>query len=464
MDTKNGGSNPYQRSRMAVAAAARKKIQTIYESAMRGVQQIPQKESNDYLTPPQPGVFYDTPAQSNNSNYEPRVNTEATPLDVASLDFEDATSQTTELNSYVPAMSVSEIEETVTEPQPTFERQTFTPKSGPTLELPKSDIKEPSIEESPAEPTPIYDTTDETSALKDAPISQSTVNKEWAKYHSAWQSYYQNYYSEYYAKAAQSYLDTEKLKNERAAGGELRKKRRFRRFAPIAILLATVLAFLFMQYNRMIFAPIMAYVAPDVDTVATSIEAVDPSVTQSVSADPRLIIPKLNVDVPVAFGIHYNDVMEAMNHGVAQFSIPGANAMPGQIGNLVISGHSAGDIYSNNPYKFIFSGLERLEVGDLLYINYESVRYTYQMTGREVVEPNNVQALIYHTDKPMLTLITCTPLGTSRYRLLISAEQISPEYDQSSLGEEQPNEDTPDNNDYSMPSNEPSFFERLFGN
>lgn len=45
-----------------------------------------------------------------------------------------------------------------------------------------------------------------------------------------------------------------------------------------------------------------------------------------------------------------------MNQGVAQFSIPGANALPGQIGNLAISGHSAGDIYSSNPYKFIFSG------------------------------------------------------------------------------------------------------------
>ena len=66
-----------------------------------------------------------------------------------------------------------------------------------------------------------------------------------------------------------------------------------------------------------------------------------------------------------------------MNHGVAQFKISGADAMPGQIGNLVISGHSAGDIYSNNQYKFIFSGLERLVDGDLIYINYNSVRYTY---------------------------------------------------------------------------------------
>lgn len=136
--------------------------------------------------------------------------------------------------------------------------------------------------------------------------------------------------------------------------------------------------------------------------------------------------------------------------------------MPGQIGNLVISGHSAGDIYSSNPYKFIFSGLERLENGDLIYVNYNSIRYTYRMTKSEVVEPNNVAALIYATDKPMLTLITCTPLGTSRFRLLITAEQISPAYE--SNGEQPTIPENPDLDDSTqMPANEPSFFENIWG-
>lgn len=298
------------------------------------------------------------------------------------------------------------------------------------------------------------------------PMNQTAVNEEWQQYHSAWQNYYQNYYNDYYAKAAQNYLATEKLKSERIATGKVQKKHRLRRFMPLIAGLTVILVFLFLQYNRLIFAPIMAYVSPNSEEVASSIEAVDPTITQAVSPEPRLIIPKLNIDVPVAFGISNSEVDEAMNHGVAQFSVPGANAMPGQIGNLVLSGHSAGDIYSSNPYKFIFSGLERLTVGDLIYVNYNSVRYTYQMTKSEVVEPSNVAALVYDTDRPMLTLITCTPLGTSRYRLLISAEQISPSYDANAEPTpEQPDATTPD---YDMPANEPSFFENiwngLFGN
>lgn len=306
--------------------------------------------------------------------------------------------------------------------------------------------------------TPSYSNTP--SAMKDLSVNQANISAEWQKYHSAWQDYYKKYYSEYYAKAAQNYLETEKMKTERIASGKVARARNLRRLMPVGILLLFIATGLFLQYNRLVFAPIMAYISPNSDNVTSSITAVDPTVSGTISPEPRLIIPKLNVDVPVAFGISTADVDQAMAEGVAQFMIPGANAMPGQIGNLVITGHSAGDIYSSNPYKFIFSGLERLEVGDLIYINYESTRYTYQMTGREVVEPTNVDALIYDTNKPMLTLITCTPLGTSRYRLLISAEQISPEPNPDNIAIDS----VDDSATTDMPANEPSFFETIWEN
>ena len=94
---------------------------------------------------------------------------------------------------------------------------------------------------------------------------------------------------------------------------------------------------------------------------AGEIEAVDPTVTLTkVSSENKLIIPKLNVDVPLTFGVGVDGVMSAMNYGVVHYRINGASAYPGEIGNFVVMGHSAGDIYSSNQYKFIFSGLERL--------------------------------------------------------------------------------------------------------
>ena len=361
---------------------------------------------------------------------------------------------------------------------------------------------------------------------KSTPINTNvTAQKDnaeaWKKYHSAWQNYYQKYYSEYYAKAAKDYIETEKLKAERkrhdeemklAAAGlvgdkpvvtevnpkkqkfitgtneandptieeeqgimdslrqKIRKKavkqakhsRKAKRLIPLIAGAIAILLVLFLQYNRLIFAPIMAYVSPG-NTEDSGITALDPTVTTAVGPDSRLIIPKLNVDVPINFGISNDEdsINAAMENGVAQFSIPGASAMPGEIGNLVITGHSAGDIYSNNQYKFIFSGLERLSVGDLLYIDYQGVRYTYSVTKFETVEPNNVAVLVYDTDKPMLTLITCTPLGTARYRLLVSAEQINPV--PSGVTQSDYKEDASEIEVTEvMPKNEPTFFERIW--
>ena len=321
--------------------------------------------------------------------------------------------------------------------------------------------------------------------LKDTPVQPKINSESWRKYHTAWQDYYQKYYSNYYSNAAREYIAKEKLKEAREKAEEeeinahknspdselrikIRKKatdnakksRKMRKFIPIFAGVAVALTILFLQYNRLIFAPIMAYVSPG-NAPASQIEALDPTITQTISADPRLIIPKLNIDVPIRFGVSLSGVMGAMNNGVVHYRINGASAYPGEIGNFIITGHSAGDIYSSNPYKYIFSGLERLEDGDLIYVNYDSVRYTYQVVKKQVVEPSNVAALVATTDKPLITLVTCTPLGTSRYRLLVTGEQISPSYSENTP--DTPSEPIIDQgNEMELPANEPSFIEGIW--
>jgi len=334
-----------------------------------------------------------------------------------------------------------------------------------------------------------------TGTYKNTPVNTSVSNQDLQKYHSAWQNYYQKYYNDYYAKAAKQYIETEKLKAERAKNDEARLgadklnpeatdneviastlretiqkkadsrfklKKKHKKLIPALAGIFVVLFVLFLQYNRLIFAPIMAYIAPG-NVSDEGIAAIDPTVNTAVSETNKLIITKLNIDVPVHFGIS-NDthtVNKAMENGVAHFMVPGANAYPGQVGNTVITGHSAGDIYSSNQYKFIFSGLERLVEGDLIYIDYNKVRYTYRMTSRKTVEPNDVASLKYDGDKPILTLITCWPLGTSRYRLLIFAEQISPAVETKNNEDPTPDATATDANE--MPRNENTFFENIFG-
>jgi len=65
------------------------------------------------------------------------------------------------------------------------------------------------------------------------------------------------------------------------------------------------------------------------------------------------------------------------------------------------------------------------------------------------------------TEKPMLTLITCVPIGTAEKRLLVFAEQVSPD---PTKAEAAPKEEgqSQNSNQTSLPRNSLTFFEKLF--
>jgi sortase A len=311
--------------------------------------------------------------------------------------------------------------------------------------------------------------------------------KAWQRYHSAWQDYYQQYYERYYAGevhrarqelesqvAARStgvHFEHEPISTDEAMY-DIREKlrlsvkqraesvRKSRHFYPALAAVAVMLIFLFLQYNRLLFATVQAYITPG--TLDSSTLIVDPGAQGAVGPDPRLIIPNINVDVPIIWDANaadQNSLNAAMDKGVAWFNIPGANARPGQKGNFVVSGHSSNDWLEQGDYKFIFARLEQMKVGDVIYANYNGKRYTYNVTKITVVKPTDVQALTEPVSKPTITLVTCTPLGTALNRLLVFADQVSPDPN----GAEAPTASAASSEPAKMPSNAPTFFERLFG-
>jgi sortase A len=313
--------------------------------------------------------------------------------------------------------------------------------------------------------------------------SHTTTESSWKDYHSAWQSYYQQYYERYYvgrvhevkknleaeshvAPAKDEPLSTNeamydlrsKLRNQ--INERAQKVRKSRHFIPIMAGVFVMFVFLFLQYNRTVFAAVDAYVTPS--TLDPSNLIVDPS-SVSITADPRLIIPKIGVDVPIVWDANaasQDSLNAAMDNGVAWFNIKGANARPGERGNFVVSGHSSNDWLDQGDYKFIFARLEQLGEGDAVYVNYNGTRYTYTVTSTKVVKPTDVSSLMTGTDKPHMTLITCTPLGTALNRLLVFADQVSPDPNEASA---QTNSESSSSDASKMPSNSPTFFERIFG-
>lgn len=324
---------------------------------------------------------------------------------------------------------------------------------------------------------------------------------DWQTYHSAWQNYYQKYYEYYYVQQLKQQTDSVKAQFDQAVSSKLaelsantstdavatspsspinpkdqalkelrdklrakmtdraQKARKSRHFWPVVAALTVTTLFLFLQYNQLLIGQVRAYVTP-ADTSPSTI-IVDPTINLGVGPEPKLIIPKINVNVPVAYDIGNDNAsqQEAMKHGVAHFAVPGASAKPGEIGNTPISGHSSNDVFEKGDYKFIFAQLDRLEVGDLIYADYKGVRYTYNVTKKETVWPNEWEKLVYPTTKPVITLITCTPIGTTHQRLLVTAEQIAPDPELAA----QPAAPSINITKQAMPGTAPSLLERLFG-
>lgn len=345
-----------------------------------------------------------------------------------------------------------------------------------------------------AETTDAQTSTQPTSAY-DRTMSNNIANRQpskedWQQYHSAWQKYYQMYYERTYQarsnavtqpavgqpdKASQAdgeVAESSQSMSQKQAMHELRnsirqkvaasaeKARKSRNFVPIIAGLVVLLVFVGIQYNRQIVGAVMAYSSPGSTEPGRIIT--NPNTETEVGPEPMMIIPKTNVEAPVVYGIgpDHNSQMKAMENGIAHFSIPGANAVPGQVGNAVFAAHSSNDAFARGDYKFVFMHNERLAKDDLIYMNYEGTRYTYSVKSLEVVLPSEVSKVQIDTDKPMITLISCVPLGTAEKRLLVFAEQISPSTSTAKAAED--NSSAPDAD--SIPGQPaPTLLEKLFG-
>lgn len=182
-----------------------------------------------------------------------------------------------------------------------------------------------------------------------------------------------------------------------------------------------VVLMLFGFFNERIIAP---FITPS-RTVSSTPIITDLS-SKAVGKDPKIIIPKINVEIPVVYdepSIQEDAVQKALERGVLHYA---TTPNPGEKGNTVIFGHSSNNILNSGKYKFAFVLLSRLEKNDTFMLEKNGVRYVYKVFERKVVPPNDLSVLKNHGDKSTATLITCDPPGTSINRLVVTGEQISP--------------------------------------
>lgn len=132
-----------------------------------------------------------------------------------------------------------------------------------------------------------------------------------------------------------------------------------------------------------------------------------------------LTIEKLNI-VNAKVAVDSNDFLSSLAH------YPGS-VLPGQKGNVVITGHSAlPQLFDPARYWAIFSKLYQLDGGDEVVLTIDSESYSYIVERIEEVKPTDTQVLTapdpYGT---YLTLLTCLPGGLTAGRIVAFARLVS---------------------------------------
>jgi sortase A len=159
------------------------------------------------------------------------------------------------------------------------------------------------------------------------------------------------------------------------------------------------------------------------DVVNTSIDYTDASTWFATTNKPpesssysvyTLTIPKLGIDHAVVRSDN-TDLKQSLIHYVG-------TALPGNLGNTVIFGHSVlPQFFNPQNYLTIFSTLYRLKPGDTIEIAADGATYTYKISEIYETSPDDLSPLAQVYNGRYLTLITCTPPGTYLRRLIIKA-------------------------------------------
>lgn len=219
----------------------------------------------------------------------------------------------------------------------------------------------------------------------------------------------------------------------------------------------TITILLFSFFNERFITP---FIRPSHNVSATPI-IVDPNQTDKVGPEPKIIIPKINVEAPVVFdepSIEEKAVQKALERGVVHYGI---SSNPGENGNSVIVGHSSSNILNSGDYKFAFLLLKSLEKDDTFYVHKDGKRYVYKVFAKFITDPDDVSVLDpVKNRKAITTLITCDPPGFSTNRLIIQAEQIFPDpakNTKSSVDSRQNSEPR------QLPSDSPTLWNRITG-
>lgn len=125
-------------------------------------------------------------------------------------------------------------------------------------------------------------------------------------------------------------------------------------------------------------------------------------------------IPKIDVELPIYHTTEESVLQIAVGH-LEGTSLP----VGGESSHCVLSGHRG------LPSAKLFTHLDRLEEGDVFYMQILDETLSYEVDQIRIVLPTEVDDLRIEEGQDLCTLVTCTPYGINSHRLLVRGHRVA---------------------------------------
>lgn len=124
-------------------------------------------------------------------------------------------------------------------------------------------------------------------------------------------------------------------------------------------------------------------------------------------------IPKIDVKLPIYHGTSEDVLKNGVGH------LEGTSLPIGGEGT-----HSALTGHTGLPNAKLFTDLDKIEVGDIFYLDILDEKMAYEVDQIKIVEPQDTSDLAIDPTKDYVTLVTCTPYGINSHRLLVRGTRV----------------------------------------
>ena len=144
-------------------------------------------------------------------------------------------------------------------------------------------------------------------------------------------------------------------------------------------------------------------------------------------------IPAIQIRLPIYHGCTENELSKGAGH-LPSSSLP----VGGRSTHAVLAAHSG------RADSKMFTDLDQVKEGDLIYLYVLNKTLTYEVDQITVTTPDDTDAIQIINGEDLLTLLTCTPYGTNTHRLLVRGHRIFPV---ETLSTSKPSEAKPEHTD-----------------